>query len=1774
MATRSRRIRAVRLLIGAFMLASLLLPALGGHAYAASILYVKPGATGGCSGWSDACDLPAAIARAAPNSLTQIWVAKGTYTPTTLHDPDDPRTAHFRLKDGVLMFGGFAGGESAVSQRDWRANETILSGNLGSAGHSYHVVMAEFAEVDSLFDGFTVTGGHADGQADSPDWHNYGGGMYIGSGSPQVRNTTFRRNVANKDGGGIFGHGGTPVLSGVSFLGNEARDGGGIQFERGKSGKLTLTDSLFSGNYAREYGGALVNSGGKLTLTNVTFAGNQAGSWGGAIFNAGGGTEWGAITLANCILWGNDAKQGPQVYDFMDSSTSATYSLVQGGYPGDGNLDVDPRFVAAIDAAAAPTTGGDLHLRRDSPAIDAGNSHLPRPGPATDLDGNPRIAGSAIDMGAYEYHRLYAKPGAVGDCSSWGGACDLQMALALARPYYEIWAAAGTYTPTLGPNREVSFRLPSDVAVFGGFAGVETEFGQRDWRTHETILSGDIGVAGDSRDNSYHVVTATDTSTRTLLDGLIITGGNANGAESPWDCGGGIYSQYYGSLTMRDVILRGNSAVTGGGMCNFESCGPTLINVVVSGNTATWGGGIYNRLSFPKLTNAIVSGNTAQRGGGIYNQYQSVPSLAQVTLSGNRATGEGGGIYNSASSPALVNSILWGNQAGSGPQMYNTGDSEPSMRYSLVQGGYAGTGNVDANPRFVAPVDPASAPTTAGNLRLHPGSAAIDTGDDSALPPGTATDLAGSPRIANDSVDMGAYEHQGAPPAPVTVTLSASKSPSALGEAVTLTAAASASDGTPGGTMTFLDGAHTLGTVTLDATGAAAFSTDALSRGSHTLTALYGGDDDHRAGAAATLAHTVERAASTSVASSTPNPSLYGLPVSLSATVTWARPELATPSGTVTFKANDTVLGASPLDGSGRATLSTSSLSVGWNTIRAEYGGDDNLAPSSDRFSQYVDRAGPVATLASSANPSVYGQPVTFTATMAAPGAGTPSGTVSFSVGTGAPIAATVDASGIASCTSSALPVGTHTISAAYGGDARFAPASATLAGGQTVNKAATTTAIAGHSPEPSDAGVAVTVAFSVAAVAPGSGAPMGSVTVSDGVASCTGTVAQGRCALTLSTQGDRMLTATYAGDGSFLGSSGTATHRVASPPTADAGGPYFGNEGSPISLSGTGTDLPGEALSYRWAFGDGATGAGQSLSHTYNDDGIYSATLTVTDDRGASGTDTAIVTIHNVAPSVTAPGNQTADEGAAASFSLGSFADPGDDAPWAAHVDWGDGSSDLIPGLAVAGALPNRTHVYGRDGSYTVTIRVSDKDGATGTASSSVVVRNVAPHLSGQFDQLAAEGTLTSFNLGAFADPGADSPWQVRVEWGDGSALESFTTGAPGALGFRAHAYDDDGGYTVRVTVTDDSGADDTASFRAIVRNVAPAVTIDPHVAWGPSGTQVGLWAHATDPSSADTRAGFHYQWSLKRDGVEIGTGSADSLGFTIPAGDAAIYLADVQAKDKDGGIGSASWHMRAELRSTVDARIQILWPHGGAPVRQATLANLSAWLLEPGTLRPAALSGDPVVYLWRALNNGPAQIVASGVRRGSSSLYDFNNVDVSAARDARNKLFFSVSVAGVPTHSNVWVHAQDGRTWFPTQDVPTAAGYRGSPLDARIEILWPHGNAPVRHAGLANLTAMLFRPGTLESVSPDWSPTVRLWRALDNGVMEQVGIGVKRLVTRNAVTYPVWDFNNIDVAAAQDAAHKLIFTLTVDGVEAHSSVWVHGVDARTIFPLWDVVE
>ena len=261
---------------------------------------------------------------------------------------------------------------------------------------------------------------------------------------------------------------------------------------------------------------------------------------------------------------------------------------------------------------------------------------------------------------------LHVKPEENGDCSSWDDACDLQFALSLAEAGDQVWVATGTYKPTTDTDRLATFQMKSGVAIYGGFAGTETNLAERDWETNLTTLSGDIGTLDDSADNSYHVVTGSGVDETAILDGFTITAGNANGG-TPHNLGGGMYNPSGSPTLINDTFSNNSANYGGGGIYNDNYGSPTLINVTFSSNSATINGGeIYNNYySSPTLIDVSFSNNTASNnGGGMYNLSYSSPNLSNVIFSANTALVDGGGMVNgSYSSPTLTNVSFSGNSA-------------------------------------------------------------------------------------------------------------------------------------------------------------------------------------------------------------------------------------------------------------------------------------------------------------------------------------------------------------------------------------------------------------------------------------------------------------------------------------------------------------------------------------------------------------------------------------------------------------------------------------------------------------------------------------------------------------------------------------------------------------------------------------------------------------------------------------------------------------------------------------------------------------------------------------------------------------------------------------------------------------------------------------------------------------------------------------------------------------------------------------------------------
>ena len=380
-------------------------------------------------------------------------------------------------------------------------------------------------------------------------------------------------------------------------------------------------------------------------------------------------------------------------------------------------------------------------------------------------------------------------------------------------------------------------------------------------------------------------------------------------------------------------------------------------------------------------------------------------------------------------------------------------------------------------------------------------------------------------------------------PSPTTTGLTATPNPSQFGQSVTFTATVTSGAGTPTGTVSFKASGKTFITQTLSG-GVATASVAAFSVGAKTdITAVYEGNPDFATSTSAAVILNVNKGATTTALTAGPIPPCSASPVTFTATVAATAPADGTPTGTVSFKISGTTFITQTLSG-GVATVSVAAFSVGARTITAVYEGDSSFATStSGAVVLNVNKGATTTAVTAAPNPSVFGQTVTFTATVAAtaPAAGIPTGTVTFK--DGATTLGTGTLSGTsASFTTSTLSVGAHTITAVYDGDGSFNPSTSPPLT-QTVNKGATTTAVTA-APNPSVFGQSVTLTATVAVTAPAAGTLTGTVTFKDGATTLgsgpvSGTTAT--FATSALTVGSHSITATYDGSASFNTSTSTA---------------------------------------------------------------------------------------------------------------------------------------------------------------------------------------------------------------------------------------------------------------------------------------------------------------------------------------------------------------------------------------------------------------------------------------------------------------------------------------------------------------------------------------------------------------------------------------------------------------------------------------------------------
>ena len=342
------------------------------------------------------------------SSGDEIWVAAGIYKPSlsggggTGVMPLYSNDCAFVLKPNVKIYGGFTGNETSLAQRDVYNNTTILSGFLQEGKIlgsiiipeiiAHHVVISAGDVENSVLDGFTIQGGKTassgsiivNGQTID---NNRGAGIYLSNSSPTLKNLKIIHNEAFAYGGGIYALGSNSNITNVLIQNNTAFEGGGIYLVASPN-TLTLTNVEISNNTAT-YGGGICNASCSLTLVNATIAGND-GYYGGGLYN-----YMGTPAIRNSIIYGNIGTQNTS--GILESD--CYYSLVHGVTTTGTNNNIlgstNPRFVNASVHNYRLSTSPIL-----SPCIGSGYNNYNNT--YYDLDGNLRIRGFTIDMGAYE----------------------------------------------------------------------------------------------------------------------------------------------------------------------------------------------------------------------------------------------------------------------------------------------------------------------------------------------------------------------------------------------------------------------------------------------------------------------------------------------------------------------------------------------------------------------------------------------------------------------------------------------------------------------------------------------------------------------------------------------------------------------------------------------------------------------------------------------------------------------------------------------------------------------------------------------------------------------------------------------------------------------------------------------------------------------------------------------------------------------------------------------------------------------------------------------------------------------------------------------------------------------------------------------------------------------------------------------------------------------------------------------------------------------------
>jgi len=726
-------------------------------------------------------------------------------------NPDDPSNPALHISP-VITDNTFTN-NSAITEHGFNPPDN----NYPANDHGDGGAIVAFQGCDATITGNLIENNHADfygGGIHLRQWSNgliedndiisndstLGAGIHVTfTSEPNIVDNLIQANITGNPydlgGGGIYVYYySNPLIERNTITQNESTNGAGIAVFW--SSNPTIRNNLIVNNV--NGAGIRIKGGSIPVITNNTIVGNSALDF------FGGGVD--CITnsvpiIENNIIASNNSSYGiyalagfplPVVrYNNVWGNEAGNYNSVIGDQTGiNGNISIAPNFI--------DPDSNDYALNYNSKCINAGDPNfVPAPN-ETDYDGDQRLLGQYVDMGADEAWPVW-------NITSNSQYENIQQAIDDANDYDIIVVTIGTYT---GPgNRDIDFDGkpvtlqsidPNDPDIVAS-----------------TIIDCNGSIPEPHRGFNFH----SGEDANSIVNGLTITGG-----------GGSMYGTIYcyaSSPTIKNCIITNNSMKDqGSGIYCGNGSNAIITNCIISFNTFTvvgYGGGIYCYKSSPIITNCIITNNSAvgpgrhgggiccwgdqnaggnaivancivsgnsadHRGGGLY-AYWSSPTFINCTVIGNRAL-EGGGIGSfRESNPAVINCIVRDNIAPDGNQLalINTLSvpwgweeiTEMTVSYSNIEGGQAQVwidpnmilnwepGNIDIDPNFVdpgywddanTPADPNDDFFVTGNYHLLPISGCIDAGDNLSVPPESTTDIDGEERIFDDTVDMGADE--------------------------------------------------------------------------------------------------------------------------------------------------------------------------------------------------------------------------------------------------------------------------------------------------------------------------------------------------------------------------------------------------------------------------------------------------------------------------------------------------------------------------------------------------------------------------------------------------------------------------------------------------------------------------------------------------------------------------------------------------------------------------------------------------------------------------------------------------------------------------------------------------------------------------------------------------------------------------------------------------------------------------------------------------------